>query len=110
MKLLGLPWFRVLLTYILSLLLFWCYGSFNFYRDPGSIFYDVERAFERHYSQIRASQVHQYITEFSSSNASTPGKPTTEPKICAAFLSVKREGKQYLPVGIARLVSRSRTD
>jgi len=50
------PGTRALLLYLLSLSLFLLYGKANFYRDPGSMFFDESRAYERSYSLWRGRQ------------------------------------------------------
>ncbi|MBE7180980.1 MAG: hypothetical protein INR71_07185, partial [Terriglobus roseus] len=45
--------FRVLAISLLLLYAFVSYGRTHFYRDPGSVFFDMTRAFERYYSLVR---------------------------------------------------------
>lgn len=80
------------------------YGKFNFYRDPGSIFYDESRAFERRYSAVREGQAVEYIRKMEKMYPEhyTPGKPPNSPynsTICVAFMSTLRPGVDpYLDV------------
>lgn len=48
---------RVFVLSAIFYVAFWVYGSTYFLRDPGSVFYDVNRAFDRDYSAIRDHEV-----------------------------------------------------
>jgi hypothetical protein len=109
----GLP-ATIRVIFISGFLLFLAitYGRGHFYRDPGSIFFDLGRAFERYYSLVREfeasdwkNDVH-HILKGHAPQSSQGGHPTTilkkgeEPKICTVFLTVHREGgPQYVDVG-----------
>lgn len=74
-------------------------------RDPGSRFYQPERAFDRFYSSIRQSQGRRYL-EYVQENA-TPflhsGHQT--PRLCATFLTFTRPiDEQYLPDAVSSLL------
>ena len=74
------------------------YGHSSFYHDPGSMFFDESRAFERRYSSFREREIRQYINNLASTPSTEPLQAGLNPSICASFLSVKRNGEQYLPV------------
>jgi hypothetical protein len=103
MSLLQTPWVRTLLTFTVLFLITLSYCRYHFYRDPGSAFYDEDRAFEREYSAYREREAEKYIEQVSSSSGNHQiAKAGPHPKICATFVSVKRDGKQYLPVSKIR--------
>lgn len=100
MSLFNLPWIRTLFAYVVLLTSFLFYGHTSFYHDPGSIFFDESRAFERLYSTHREHEVRQFIDGVRSGLSNPVIHAKSEPRICASFLSVKRDGDQYLPVTI----------
>jgi hypothetical protein len=67
------------------------------YRDPGSAFYDEERAFERWYSRDRAERAQAFLRAAGNSTQEHV-KANSTPTICAAFSTVKRSGEQYVDV------------
>jgi hypothetical protein len=72
------------------------YCKINFYRDPGSAFFDKKRAFTRYHSAYREEQSVKFLERFSEH----PQKASASPSMCAVFLSVKRAGEQPLDVSI----------
>jgi hypothetical protein len=122
------PGIRALLIYLALLFTFLTYGWANFYRDPGSIFFDENRAYERWYSQWRDHQAELFWLGAESAvarldaaghengsvatdkkvmpgfggtiNRLSVGKVGPEPEICVAFMTVERKGikKQYIDV------------
>jgi hypothetical protein len=72
------------------------YCKVNFYRDPGSTFFDENRAFARVHSAYREEQSVEFLERFSEH----PQKASASPSMCAVFLSVKRAGEQPLDVSI----------
>jgi hypothetical protein len=65
------PWFKVIIVTLTLLFFFVLYGQNHFYRDPGSIFYDARRAYERHYSLHREREALQYIKNAKMTAAAT---------------------------------------
>jgi hypothetical protein len=98
MRLFTLSWLRALFAYVVLVTVFLFYGQTSFYHDPGSVFFDETRAFERLYSTHREHEVRQFIDEVRSDLSDPILHAKSGPRICASFLSVKREGDQYLPV------------
>ena len=80
------------------LFLFFLYGSRNFYRDPGSIFYDDERGLERRYSLLREREALAFrdaVLRRAKGNAAQnstalQGKVGDEPLLCAMMITVAR--------------------
>ena len=85
------------------------YGHMQFYRDPGSIFFDSKYAFERRYSDYRQRQAQEYLkahtAEASQSAPQLKGsgtKPSIALKegdnatVCVSFVTVRRKGVQYI--------------
>lgn len=91
------PALRTGLFTLFVLLLIIYYGKTHFYRDPGSIFFDVNRAFERRYSWDREIESKNYIDAVAK-NSSVSSRAGDNPSVCAAFSSVKRESVQYVEV------------
>ncbi|THY40361.1 hypothetical protein D6C99_08227, partial [Aureobasidium pullulans] len=78
---------------------FCVYGHYNFYRDPGSIFFDEHRAFQRQYSTYRQAEIAGFSDVRQDTHAISRTKKTAS--ICASFPSVERQGSQYLPIAVA---------
>lgn len=77
--------------------LFWVYGTRNFYRDPGSIFFDITKAFERSYSRYREAEALSFRDEAllslskDHSDARASRRIGSPPSICAIIVSFGRE-------------------
>lgn len=82
---------------IFLLCLAW-YGKSHFYRDPGSVFYDRENAFEQRYSQVRKAEIDTFVQSQRNSSEDGHMKSGPRPAICAALSSVQRNNTQYLEV------------
>ncbi|KAK2791588.1 hypothetical protein FQN52_004779 [Onygenales sp. PD_12] len=106
---------RVVLATLVAALLFICYGKTHFYRDPGSVFYDRSRAFERTYSLHREVEAKEYIRTLQAAEGAGDGptaadlgaahvKAGVKPAICGIFSTVKRDGEQYVETAIASLL------
>ncbi|OJD14587.1 hypothetical protein AJ78_05074 [Emergomyces pasteurianus Ep9510] len=103
--LISRPAVRVILLTLFVLSLFIYYGKTHFYRDPGSIFYDPGRAFERTYSLHRESEAKEYIRTVAGRNETgSTFKAGEKPVICGVFSTVKRKGVQYVETAIASMV------
>ena len=88
-------------VFIVSLILFCLvvlYGQTHFYRDPGSIFFDELRAFQREYTVYREQEANVYIQSVKDGKDRLFPKAGTSPSICASFITVKRDGEQYIEV------------
>jgi nickel-dependent lactate racemase len=76
--------------------LFYIYGTLHFYKDPGSMFYDRDRATKREYTAIRqeeaiafTNQVEEHLKDpINSSEISW--KVGQRPSICVVFVTVAR--------------------
>ena len=90
---------RVLICFVVALCMALAYGSTHFYRDPGSVFFDRSRAYGRFYSQYREQQAKNYVNQLANTqNKTQTAKAGDSPKICATFLTAKREGEQVIEV------------
>lgn len=88
----------LLACFVFILCAIW-YGKTHFYRDPGSVFFNKERAYEQRYSQHRKIEVKQFLDSYASSGISdTQWKAGTNASLCVAFSSVKRQHTQYVEV------------
>ena len=78
------------------------YGRANFYRDPLSVFFDPERARTRWYSAFREYQANVFIDQVAVAHSQGVAfqKAGKRPRLCASFLTTKREGPQYIEVNI----------
>jgi hypothetical protein len=121
----ALPnWARVLSLSVILFLLAATISRVISYRDPGSVFFDLDRAYEKYYSNHREAEGHAFKQEAidwfqriaaegaqDGHNDGTavvdgelppPGlvKAGATPRICAAFLTAARqsEGEQYVEV------------
>lgn len=67
------------------------------YRDPGSVFFDPERAFERQYSHTREAEAESYIDIISQWGQQVDVKATPNPSLCVGITTVQREwsGDKY---------------
>lgn len=84
------------------------------YRDPSSVFFDPERAFERKYSLERESQAETWIYSIGKQSSSQYVKASQEPSLCVGIATVQREGANYFrrTVGsvLAGLTEKERKD
>lgn len=108
----GVP---ALLLFLLLFSLACLYGSTSFYRDPGSVFFDPSRAYERSYSLRRESEATQFRHAFEQQLQGTSNKADVasihnvtkvghNPKLCVAFVTVARDiAEQYIHVRCPRL-------
>ena len=99
-RVLRYPGVRALFLFFLLFGLALLYGRANFYRDPLSVFFDPERAHTRWYSAYREKQANAYIEQVASDHAKGRAfrKAGASPRLCATFLTTKRDGPQYIEV------------
>ena len=97
------PWLRSIVLFVTLVASFCVYGHYNFYRDPGSIFFDEHRAFQRQYSTYRQAEIAGFSDVRQDTHAISRTKKTAS--ICASFPSVERQGSQYLPVSATSPIS-----
>lgn len=91
---------RLLLVFLCIFGLLIHYGKTHFYRDPGSVFYDEERAFTRQYTDYRQVEAEEFIQKQAliADDFSEAIKAGEKPTICVNFATVKRNGEQYIDV------------
>lgn len=81
------------------------FGRLHFYRDPGSVFFDKDRAYETHYSAHRRVEAQQFIDAYVNGTKSYVNGTSqfanndsgSNKSLCVALSSVKRQ-TQYLEV------------
>ncbi|KAL9060434.1 MAG: hypothetical protein Q9162_000607 [Coniocarpon cinnabarinum] len=104
------PGIRALILLITLVSLYTIYGSFNFYRDPLSIFFSEEHGYDRFYSARRALEA----DEFMDAAKANPdiiqkhlGRSGKNPAICATFITVGRdmEEEQYVDTAIGSMLA-----
>ncbi|OKL64026.1 hypothetical protein UA08_00104 [Talaromyces atroroseus] len=91
----ALSFFLLGILYLLS--------SHICYRDPGSVFFDPNRAYLALYSAVRQKQAAAYIEQ---ATLSTQPKcqPDKLPKLCVAIASTTRPSVQYLDSAVGSLL------
>jgi len=107
----SLPGARVFLLWLILFASAILYGHLNFYRDPGSVFFNPHLAYKPGYSLWRAREADEFVESIGkdiarhdhghgeSNTISNAGKAGTHPRICASFMTVKRNiDKQYVEV------------
>ncbi|KAK3724194.1 hypothetical protein LTR37_001319 [Vermiconidia calcicola] len=63
------------------------------WRDPGSVFFDSENAFERQYSLLRETEAENFIQNLDENVSYQKAGP--EPSLCVGITTVQREGARY---------------
>jgi hypothetical protein len=95
-------------TFFLSLLLWFAaftYCRKTYFREPHSAFFQSEYVYDLQYSLFREKQALTYISSFSTPSTETTLEGDSEaPEICAAFATIRREGKQYIDAAIGSLL------
>lgn len=82
-----------MLLVVILFIVYLRYGSTQFYRDPGSVFFDPDFAYEREYSLIREAEAEQYlllasnVTTKNSSRTLPFAKAARKPSICATVIT-----------------------
>lgn len=103
-------WLILLLSSTIFFFLFVQFAKSISYRDPGSRFFDPERAYEQSYSLIRSAEAAQFqadVQAWLESEPETRGHETPaaltkvgdNPQMCVQFITTARAvGTQYLDV------------
>lgn len=106
-RFLNAPALRALFCLSLLLTTSYLYAKKNFYRDPGSAFYDESRAFDRRYSAFREQQANEWLKTVADGTAPEPILADQNATICASFLTVPRfMTEPYLDTAIATALDR----
>lgn len=95
-----------MLAVIAVFVLYLRYGFTHWYRDPGSVFYDTDSAYERGYSLVRQAQGEEYLktalglTTRNTSRITLPfTKAGRKPSVCAGIIATRRhDGIPYIEV------------
>jgi hypothetical protein len=102
---------KALITIFVFFSLFYLYAAHSFYRDPGSIFYDPARAFERSYSLHREVEAVSFRNEaffaYSTDRKDTQPiwKVGESPTMCAVVVTVARNsGHEAHPLEVLFLI------
>ncbi|KAF2155430.1 hypothetical protein K461DRAFT_319840 [Myriangium duriaei CBS 260.36] len=92
------PAARVFLISVLFFTLFYFYARTHFLRDPGSIFYDPTRAFDRFYTTVRTSEASSLLSHHldlpslrTHIDTYRTHSPPTSPCLCATVTTVNRD-------------------
>jgi hypothetical protein len=92
------PLVRLLIAWVTIFTFLIIYGKAHFFRDPGSIFYDPDRAFVRHYTNFRMKQVAEFIHQHDQQTLANAVKGSKRSSICVHFATTKRDEQQYVDV------------
>lgn len=96
---------RTLLLSLFIWLAAFTYFKHTYYHEPHSAFFKSEHAYDLKYSLYREEQANSYINSVASSNTAVAKAGVDEvPEICAAFTTVRREGKQYINAAVGSLL------
>lgn len=89
------PSLLVLSVFAFSLGLACLYGSRNFYRDPGSIFFQQDRAFEKYYSTYRENQAHEFVSRTEArqdlGQDASDSRAGMHPRMCVTLVTAARD-------------------
>ena len=121
------PILNTLLAFLVTFTLLVSYGKTYFYRDPGSIFYDATHAYVKWYSHVREVEAGTFLALVNATwngfqNGGTSGNLTMgnrmsavyspgnhaegkKPSTCAVFMTMKREGEQYIELALASMLA-----
>lgn len=96
---------QLVLKFVAAFVLIACallYGSTHFYRDPGSAFFDVRRAYEERYSLTRKAEVLRFMeSNRGKTEQDVINKAGSNATLCVSLGSVKRPaGTVYLEVSL----------
>jgi hypothetical protein len=96
---------RTLLLSLFIWLAAFTYCKHTYYREPHSAFFKSEHAYDQKYSLFREEQANTFINSVSASNTTIAKAGANEvPEICAAFTTVRRDGKQYIDAAVGSLL------
>ncbi|KAK4129575.1 hypothetical protein N657DRAFT_652928 [Parathielavia appendiculata] len=126
LRILSLPAARAFLICGLIWLLGFSYGRLFLWRDPHSAYFQSDSVYDLDYSAVRQRQARDYIARVTrdvtaaaddahdSSNGATtrpsktPQKAGNTPALCAAFVTVRRDGdqaRQYFPDALGSMLA-----
>jgi hypothetical protein len=75
------------------------------WRDPGSLFFDPDPAYEPIYSSVRLQQAEEYLANASTEAFGKHGRHTDKiPELCVGLVSIARVGARYLHTAVASLL------
>lgn len=94
---------RTFIVSLISWLLVFQYCHLRYWREPHSAFFHSEHVYELKYSQYRETQADAYI-ELAKAPSAPLAKASATPEICSAFITVKRENKQYIDVAVGSML------
>jgi hypothetical protein len=94
---------KVFVTSAICWLLVFQYCRNRYWREPHSAFFQSEHVYDLQYSEYREEQANEFIDRAIDPNV-TLGKASAHPEICAAFVTVKRENKQYIDAGVGSML------
>ena len=104
------PGIRALVLLLTLVSLYVVYGSFNFYRDPLSVFFSEEHGYDRFYSAHRAVEADEFLDAAKANPdiiRAHLGKAGKNPQMCATFITVGRdiEDEQYVDTAVGSFLA-----
>lgn len=95
---------RVLVITVVAWLFTFAVCSNKLWREPHSAFFDgSDRQYEFKYSTARAQQGLQHLEKLETQGERS-GERNIHPEICTAFVTVKREGIQYVDAAVGSML------
>jgi GR25 family glycosyltransferase involved in LPS biosynthesis len=112
LRILSFPAARALLVCGLIWLLGFSYGRLFLWRDPHSAYFRSEGVYDLQYSAVRQREAREFIakvtTEATEDGAKPQPKAGPTPAVCAAFVSVRRDGdvaRMYMADAMGSMLS-----
>ncbi|KAH8593772.1 hypothetical protein B0O99DRAFT_546343 [Bisporella sp. PMI_857] len=95
---------KVFLSSLALWILSFAYCSHRYWRDPHSAFFSSTHVYDLQYSESRNTQADAFIEAANHPGTIKLKKASGKPEICAAFVTVQRQGKAYIAQAIASML------
>lgn len=95
---------RVFLVFICLYTLAIYFARLRCWRDPTSIFFAEDKAYEPAYSALRAEQANSFLELANNNPHHFQSKASVHPTTCVGIASVAREGVSYLPSAVGSVL------
>jgi hypothetical protein len=99
----SLPAGKIFLISLLCWLLSFAYCKQRYWRDPHSAFFNSDHVYDLKYSALRTAQANAFVDAISQPGV-VAKKASAQPEICAAFVTVPRNGKNYMVQAIGSML------
>jgi hypothetical protein len=98
------PVLRILFISLLLWLTAFAFCKFTYWRDPHSAFFKSEHVYDLQYSTHRQTEARNFIEVAGSDVFGRHAGKGNKTIMCAAFVTVKRDGRQYLDEAIGSML------